>query len=210
MSKGHSVPIVYTALAHKGYFDREILKTYRERGSILQGHPDAMKTPGLDTSSGSLGQGLSIALGMALGTRHAKKSFNVYCLLSDGEMDEGMVWEAAMAASHYKVSNLTTIVDYNKLQVDSPPSEVMNIEPLEDKWRAFGWKVMAIDGHDIPSLLAAFEIRKTYNDDPVVIICHTTKGKGVSYMENEVGWHCCATNQNLRDQAVEELESKMI
>lgn len=210
LSKGHSAPIVYAALAHKGYFNKDILRTYRERGSILQGHPDGLKTPGLDTSSGSLGQGLSIALGMALGAKHKDHKYNVYCLLSDGEMDEGMVWEAAMAASHYKVNNLTAIVDYNKLQVNGPPSKIMNIEPLEDKWRAFGWKVLAIGGHDIQSLLAAFELRRKYKEGPFVIICHTVKGKGVSYMENQVGWHCCQTNKELRNQAVKELESKIL
>ena len=209
LSKGHSVPILYAALAHKGYFDREILKTYRERGSILQGHPDCLKTPGLDTSSGSLGQGLSVALGMALGARHSKNKFNVYCLLSDGEMDEGMVWEAAMAANHYKVSNLTAIVDYNHLQVDGPTNEIMNIEPLADKWKAFGWEYIVIDGHDINAILSAFENRKAASEGPFVIIANTVKGKGVSYMENQLGWHCRATNKDLRDQAMEELENKI-
>jgi len=206
LGKGHSVPIVYAALAHKGYFDRDILRTYRDDLSILQGHPDFRKTPGLDISSGSLGQGLSIALGMALGARHAEKDYQVYALLSDGELDEGMIWEAAMAASHFKVGNLTAIVDENNLQVDGPTSEVMNLHPLSDKWRAFGWEVFSVDGHDIASILAAFELRQKVKDKPVIIICHTVKGKGVSFMENDIEWHCCAISKEERDKAVAELE----
>ena len=206
LGKGHSVPIVYAALAHKGYFDRAILRTYRDDGSILQGHPDCRKTPGLDMSSGSLGQGLSVALGMALGARQAQKNYQVYALLSDGELDEGMVWEAAMAASHYKVGNLTAIIDNNNLQVDGHIGDVMNLEPLVDKWRAFGWEVFSVDGHDITSLLAAFELRRKITDKPVVIICHTVKGKGVSFMENDIEWHCCKISREERDKAIAELE----
>ena len=206
LGKGHSVPIIYASLAHKGYFDRGILKTYRNEGSILQGHPDSLKTPGLDVSSGSLGQGLSVALGMALGARRAVRSFGVYALLSDGEMGEGMIWEAAMAASHYRVDNLTAIIDSNNLQVNGPPAKIMNLEPLADKWRAFGWECVKIDGHDIASLLAAFELGRKVEGKPFVIICQTVKGKGVSFMENSVEWHCRQIDEAERNQAIVELE----
>ncbi len=206
LSKGHAVPVVYAALAHKGYFDRRILPTYREKGSILQGHPDCLKTPGLDTSSGSLGQGLSIALGMALGARQTRRSYQVYALLSDGETQEGMVWEAAMAAGHYQAGNLTAIVDHNGLQVDGPIEAIMNIHPLEDKFRAFGWGCLTVDGHDVGSLLAAFELRRKAADRPFAIICNTVKGKGVSFMENDIRWHCCSIDENRCREAMSELE----
>lgn len=209
LGKGHSVPIIYAALAHKGFFDRAILKTYRDDGSILQGHPDCRKTPGLDMSSGSLGQGLSVALGMALGARQAGKNYQVYVLLSDGELQEGMVWEAAMAASHYKTGNLTAIVDNNNLQVDGQIGDVMNLEPLLDKWKAFGWETLSVDGHDISSLLAAFELRRKVTGKPFVIVCHTTKGKGVSFMENDIEWHCCQISKEKRDQAIAELDKAL-
>lgn len=209
LGKGHSVPVVYAALAHKGYFDKAILKTYRDDGSILQGHPDCRKTPGLDMSSGSLGQGLSVALGLALGARYAAQPYHVYALLSDGENQEGMIWEAAMAASHYQASNLTAIVDNNNLQVDGPVSSVMNLEPLADKWRAFGWECVTVDGHDIEALLAAFEIRKKVADKPFAIICKTIKGKGVSFMEDSIEWHCCQISQEQRDQAICELKKNL-
>jgi transketolase len=209
LGKGHSVPIVYAALAHKGFFDRAILRTYRDDGSILQGHPDCRKTPGLDMSSGSLGQGLSVALGMALGAKQSGYNYQVYALLSDGELQEGMVWEAAMAASQHKANNLTAIVDNNNLQVDGPISDVMNLEPLTDKWRAFGWETLSVDGHDISSLLAAFELRRKVTDKPVAIICHTVKGKGVSFMENDIEWHCCKISKEERDNAMAELEATL-
>jgi transketolase len=208
LSKGHAVPVVYAALAHKGFFDRTILRTYREKGSILQGHPDCLKTPGLDTSSGSLGQGLSLALGMALGARRLGKDFQVYALMSDGETQEGMVWEAAMAASHHKVTNLTAVVDNNGLQVDGPVREIMNIEPLEDKFRAFGWGCVTVDGHNVPSLLAAFEVRKNARDRPFAIIARTVKGKGVSFMENDIKWHCCGIDEELCGKAMAQLEQR--
>ena len=206
LSKGHAVPVVYAALAHKGFFDRQILRSYREKGSILQGHPDCLKTPGLDTSSGSLGQGLSLALGMALGARQIGKDYQVYALLSDGETQEGMVWEAAMAASHHKVCNLTAVVDNNGLQVDGPVQEIMNIEPLEDKFRAFGWNCITVDGHDISSLLAAFEVRKSRRDRPFVIIAKTVKGKGVSFMENRMEWHYLPLKAEQYRDAVAEID----
>ncbi len=207
LSKGHAVPVVYAALSRKGYFDHGLLRTYREKGSILQGHPDCLKTPGLDTSSGSLGQGLSVALGMALGARRQSGDpYEVYALLSDGEMQEGMVWEAAMAASHHKVNNLTAIVDNNGLQVDGPIQEIMNIEPLEDKFRAFGWNCITVNGHDIGELLAAFEIRNRKRDRPFAIICKTVKGKGVSFMEDDIKWHCCSIDGKSCKEAMDELE----
>lgn len=208
LSKGHAVPVVYAALAHKGFFDRGILRTYREKGSILQGHPDCLKTPGLDTSSGSLGQGLSLALGMALGARQLRKDFQVYALMSDGETQEGMVWEAAMAASHHRVTNLTAVVDNNGLQVDGPVREIMNIEPLEDKFRAFGWGCITVDGHDVASLLAAFEVRKSARERPFAIIAKTVKGKGVSFMENDIKWHCCSIDEDLCGKAMAQLEKR--
>lgn len=204
LSKGHAVPVVYAALAARGYFPKSILRKYREKDSILQGHPDCLKTPGLDTSSGSLGQGLSVGLGMALGAG-AEKPYQVYVLLSDGEMQEGMVWEAAMATGHYRLKNLTAIVDCNGLQVDGKIEEIMGIEPLSDKWRAFGWEAISVDGNSIEDLLDAFEKRKTL-DKPAAILCRTTKGKGISFMENEIDWHCTAITPALRDTAMKELE----
>ena len=205
LSKGHAAPILYAALAHKGYFAREHLTTLRQLGSILQGHPDCRKTPGLDMTSGSLGQGLSVALGMALGARQAGKNFRVYCLLSDGETQEGMIWEAAMAAAHYKVANLTAIVDYNNLQVDGWIHEVMSIEPYADKWRAFGWEVLQVNGHDVPALLSAFATMQAVTSQPSVLICRTTKGKGVSFMENVMEWHASTITRAQHDQAIGEL-----
>ncbi len=206
LSKGHAVPVVYAALAHKGFFDRKVLRSYREKGSILQGHPDCLKTPGLDTSSGSLGQGLSIALGMALGARQSGEDYQVYALLSDGETQEGMVWEAAMAASHYKVGNLTAIVDNNGLQVDGLIEEIMNIYPLEEKFRAFGWECTTVDGHDVAALAAAFDARKAVRGKPFAIIAKTVKGKGVNFMENDIKWHCCGIDEKMCREAMDQLE----
>jgi transketolase len=206
LSKGHAAPIIYAALADKGYISKEHLSTLRHVNSILQGHPDFRKVPGLDMTTGSLGQGLSVGLGMALGARQAGKNFNVYVILSDGELEEGMIWEAAMASSHYKADNLTAIVDYNNLQVDGRVNEVMNIEPLADKWRAFGWEVLEIDGHNIPALLAAFAIRHSRKNKPLVLICKTIKGKGVSFMEDIMEWHASPITQEQRDQAMAELK----
>jgi transketolase len=212
LSKGHACPILYAALAHRGYFDRAHLRTLRHVGSLLQGHPDCRKTPGVDMTTGSLGQGLSVALGMALGARQAGKDFQVYALLSDGELQEGMIWEAAMAARHYQAGNLTAIVDRNHLQVDGFTHEVMNLEPLGDKWRAFGWHVVEVaDGNDVSPLLDAFEMSGESAGDfrPSVIICRTVKGKGVSFMENVMEWHASPISQKQRDEAIAELESRM-
>jgi transketolase len=206
LSKGHAAPIVYAALARRGYFAREHLWTLRHLGSILQGHPDCRKTPGIDMTSGSLGQGLSVALGMALGARQAGKDFHVYCVLSDGETQEGMIWEAAMAASHYGVGNLTALVDRNNLQVDGWVNEVMGIEPYADKWRAFGWEAAELDGHDVPGLCEALEAGRRPRSYPRVLICRTVKGKGVSFMENVMEWHASPIREELRSQGIEELE----
>lgn len=206
LSKGHAAPMVYAALARRGHFAREHLWTLRHLGSILQGHPDCRKTPGLDMTSGSLGQGLSVALGMALGARQADKNFHVYCLLSDGETQEGMVWEAAMAAGHFATGNLTAIVDRNNLQVDGWVSEVMGIEPYLEKWRAFGWEAQDVDGHDLPGLCAALGAARAPRSRPRVLICRTVKGKGVSFMENVMEWHASPVSKEIRDRAVEELE----
>lgn len=189
LSKGHSCPVLYAALALKGYFDRSHLGTLRRFGTILQGHPSMKHTPGLDMSTGSLGQGLSAACGMALGGRHQGKNFHVYALLSDGELDEGLTWEAAMFAAHYRLANLTAIVDANGLQLDGTNTEIMNLEPLNDKWEAFGWNVIECDGHDVDELTAGVQQALTAAEKPSVIIARTVKGKGVSYMEDRCEWH---------------------
>jgi transketolase len=209
LSKGHSVPVVYAALARKGFFEHSILRSYRQKGSILQGHPDCRKTPGLDMSSGSLGQGLSVALGMALGGRYLKHGYHVYALMSDGELDEGMVWEAAMAAAHYRVGSLTAIIDNNGLQVDGPIEEIMNVYPIEDKFKAFGWQCITVDGHDVEALLRAFEERKKYPQQPFAIVCKTVKGRGVSFMEGQISWHCNAIDDERHAQAVRELKRRL-
>lgn len=210
MSKGHSAPILYAALAERGYFDRDThIGTLRQIDSILQGHPCMLKTPGLDMSTGSLGQGLSVAVGMALGARLAGQGFQAYALLSDGEVQEGMVWEAAMAAAHHGVGNVTAIVDRNRLQVDGPTEEVMSIDPLDRKWAAFGWHVEVVDGHDIGALVDVFAERARRADgQPWVLLCDTVKGKGVSYMENVMEWHSHTIDAEQRALALAELEAK--
>ena len=206
-SKGHSAPIIYSALAAKGYFGMDVLGTYRNCDSILQGHPDVRKTPGLDTSSGSLGQGLSVALGMALACRHNGGNYQVYCVLSDGELHEGMVWEAFMATSHHHAANLTAIVDYNRMHVTNTTENVMELEPLEDKIRSFGWGCVTVDGHDMESILAGFTIRKAHRDKPFALVCRTVKGKGVSFMENNVDWHSNSITREQRDEAIRQLDA---
>jgi transketolase len=209
LSKGHCAPIVYAALARRGYFDPEVLKTFRQLGSILQGHPDRRRCPGLDMTTGSLGQGLSVGLGMALASRQSGHAYDVYVLMSDGEMQEGMVWEAAMAAAHHEVRNLTVFIDKNRLQVDAPVAQVMDIDPLVDKWRAFGWTTRRCDGHSVDALLSALDAPHSGEDRdrPRVIVCDTVKGKGVSFMENVVEWHGGTLSEELRDLALAELES---
>ncbi|EGD51938.1 Transketolase domain-containing protein [Thermoanaerobacter ethanolicus JW 200] len=206
LSKGHAAPALYAVLAEKGFFPKEELKTLRKLGSILQGHPDMKSTPGLDMTTGSLGQGLSAANGMALAGKLDKKGYRVYVILGDGELQEGQIWEAAMTAAHYKLDNLTAILDFNGLQIDGPNREVKNIEPVNEKFKAFGWHVIEIDGHDFDQIDKAIEEAKATKGKPTLIIAHTIKGKGVSFMENQVGWHGSAPNEEQRQKAIQELE----
>ncbi|MCK5346181.1 MAG: transketolase [Candidatus Heimdallarchaeota archaeon] len=206
LSKGHGCPALYAALARRGYFSQEKLNTIRQLGSILQGHPHH-ETPGVDVASGSLGQGLSIACGMAIGSRLAKQSSVVYTLLGDGELQEGQVWEAATFAAHNKLDNLYVFVDYNKLQIDGPIEEVMNIPYLAERWKVFGFEVMAVDGHSIEEIINAVEALKKVSGKPKVIVANTIKGKGVSFMENNVAFHGKATTEEETKQALEELNN---
>jgi transketolase len=205
LSKGHAAPVLYSALAECGYFPVSELTTLRQLDSHLQGHADRTATPGVEMSSGSLGQGLSFAVGAALAGRLDSRSYRVYALLSDGECDEGQTWEAAMAAAHYKVDNLTAIVDNNNIQLSGFNRDIMNLEPLKDKWAAFGWNTMEIDGHDLEELLDAFEQAKNTKGGPTVIVAHTIKGKGVSFMENNVDFHGKAPNAEQVEIALKEL-----
>ncbi len=205
LCKGHAAPVLYAALAERGFFPTAELSGLRQTGRMLQGHPDMKGTPGVDMSTGSLGQGLSAANGMALAAKLDGKAYRVYALLGDGEMAEGQVWEAAMAAAHYKLDNLTALVDLNGLQIDGPVEQVMSSRPLPDKWRAFGWQVLEVDGHDVDALLGAYAAAKQTTGRPTVIIAHTVKGKGVSFMEDQVGWHGNAPNQEQASQALQEL-----
>ncbi len=205
LSKGHTCPGLYSAMARSGYFPVEDLMTLRKLGSKLQGHPHMRALPGLEASTGSLGQGLSIAIGCALGTRLSKKNSRVYCLMGDGEQQEGQVWEAAMSATHYKLDNLCGIVDRNRLQIDGFCKDVMNTDPLEKKWESFGWHVITVDGHDIPALINAFEQAKEIKGKSTVIIADTVKGKGVSFMENVAVWHGQAPNNEETKKALNDL-----
>lgn len=204
MSKGHCCPLWYAVLAETGYFPKETLMTLREFGSLLQGHPDR-RTPGVEVSSGSLGQGLSVALGMSLASKVDKKDYRVYVLLGDGEIQEGNIWEAAMAASHYKCSNICAILDYNGFQIDGATGDIMNLEPIADKWRAFGWYTIGIDGHNMQQILDAYDEAKSVKDKPVIIIARTVKGKGVSFMENTVEFHGRAPTKEETERALKEL-----
>ena len=205
MSKGHCCPLWYAILAEWKYFPKEELWTLRKLGSILQGHPDR-RTPGVDVASGSLGQGLSVALGMSLAAKIDKKDYRVYVLLGDGEIQEGNIWEAAMAAAHYKCDNLTALIDYNRYQIDGKVDEIMNLEPLVEKWRAFGWHTIEIDGHSMREILDAYQKVREVKGKPQVIIAHTIKGKGVSFMENVVDFHGRAPTKEEAERALKELE----
>lgn len=205
LSKGHAAPVLYAALAEKGYFPAEELMKLRKTGAMLQGHPDMKGTPGVDMTTGSLGQGLAAANGMAMAGKLDNKSYRVYAILGDGELQEGQVWEAAMAASHFKLDNLTAFIDYNGLQIDGPVTEVMNPEPIGDKFKAFGWHVITIDGHNMEQILGAIEEAKDTKGKPTVIVAHTIKGKGVSFMENQASWHGSAPNKEQCDKALAEL-----
>lgn len=205
MSKGHCCPLWYAVLAKAGYFPQQELWTLRRMGSILQGHPDR-RTPGVEVASGSLGQGLSVGLGMSLAAKVDKKDYRVYVLLGDGEIQEGNVWEAAMAAAHYKCNNLCAVLDYNRFQIDGKVEDIMGLEPLADKWRAFGWDVIEIDGHNIEEILRAYEEMRDNSRSPTIIIAHTVKGKGVSFMENVVDFHGRAPTAEEAEIALKELE----
>lgn len=205
LSKGHTAPGLYSALAHRGYFPVEDLLTLRHTGSYLQGHPDMKHIPGVDMSSGSLGQGLSAACGMALGAKQAKKDYRVYALCGDGEIQEGQIWEAAMFAGFRKLDNLCVIVDNNNLQIDGAIDEVCSPYPIDKKFEAFNFHVINIDGNDFDQIKAAFDEAKATKDMPTAIIAHTVKGKGVSFMENNVGWHGKAPNDEEFAIAMEDL-----
>ena len=205
LSKGHCSPVLYSCLANKGYFPLEDLKTFRKIDSYLQGHPDINKVPGVDMTSGSLGQGLSCANGMAIAGKMDKKNYRVYCVLGDGELEAGQIWEAAMAANKYKLDNLCVIVDNNNLQIDGTIEEVMSSYPIDEKFKSFGFEVINIDGHDIDEILKAFEVAKNIKDKPTCIIAKTKKGKGVSFMEEQVIWHGKAPNEEQYRIAMKEL-----
>lgn len=204
LSKGHAAPIYYAALVERGYFPAELLDTYDELDSGLQAHP-FVGLPGIDSCSGSLGQGLSVGIGLALGARLRGSEVRTFVLLGDGELQEGQVWEAAMAASSYGLDNLTAIVDANGLQLYGPVESIVSLEPLPDKWRAFGWNVLEADGHDCEALAAAFRAAAETTGRPSVVIAHTIKGKGVSFMENSVEWHSAAVTDEVRERALSEL-----
>jgi transketolase len=211
LSKGHAAPIVYAALAARGFFPSELLATLRKIGSSLQGHPDMTKTPGIDMTTGSLGQGLSVGLGMALAGRHLGHDYHVFVLLSDGELQEGMVWEAAMVAAHYRVGNLTAIIDRNMIQQSAPTEEVVSLEPMVSRWTAFGWDAVECDGHDVNALEPILRQRRgaPMHGMPGVVIAKTIKGKGVSFMENVVDWHHGAITPDHRARALAEIEARL-
>ena len=208
LSKGHAAPALYGVLAERGFFDEELMKTLRHPGSILQGHPDMKNIPGVDMSTGSLGQGISAAVGMALSSKHFGTGFNVYAVLGDGEIEEGQVWEAAMFAGNKGLSNLTAFVDYNNLQIDGTVEEVNSPAPIDKKFEAFGWHTITINGNDFEEIEKALAEAKGV-DKPVCIIAKTVKGLGVSYMENAVNWHGAAPNDELYEQAMAELRAKL-
>jgi transketolase len=205
LSKGHSCPGLYAALAEKGFFDKSELDSFRHTGALLQGHPDMKAINGVDMSAGSLGQGFSCACGMALGAKISQKSYRTYALVGDGESQEGQVWEAIMFAAHYKLDNLCMIIDSNGLQIDGRVEDVMNVMPYEPKLEAFGWNVITVDGHNIEEILGAFEAAKAVKGKPTAIIAKTVKGKGVSFMENQASWHGKAPNEEQYNTAVSEL-----
>lgn len=206
LSKGHCAPALYSCLANRGFFETEELKTLRNIESRLQGHPDMKKIPGVDMTTGSLGQGLSAANGMAIAGKMDNKNYRVYCVLGDGEIEEGQIWEAAMASAKYKLDNLCVIVDNNNLQIDGTIEEVMSSYPIDEKFRCFGFEIINIDGHDIDEIIKAFEVAKNVKGKPTCIIAKTIKGKGVSFMENQAGWHGKAPNEEQYLQAMEELK----
>lgn len=206
LSKGHAAPVLYSVLARRGYFDPALLPTLRQLGSPLQGHPHREKLPGLDCSSGSLGQGLSIANGLALAARRTGRTYRTYCLLGDGEVQEGQIWEAAMTAAHFALDNVCAIVDDNGIQLDGPTREIMDVEPLGAKFAAFGWAVLEVDGHSLSALQDAFRTAQATRGRPTVLLARTVKGKGVSFMEGQASWHGKAPNDAELAAALAELE----
>ena len=206
LSKGHTSPALYATLAERGFIPKEDLKTFRHKDSYLQGHPDMKHTPGVDMSTGSLGLGISAACGMALSAKISEKKYRVWTILGDGESEEGQVWEAAMFAAHYGLNNLCAFIDNNGLQIDGPVAEVMNPMPFEEKFKAFGWNTVSIDGHDFDQIEMAVNFAKK-SDKPTAVICKTVKGKGVSYMENAVSWHGSAPNAEQYEIGMKDLES---
>lgn len=205
LSKGHAAPVLYSTLARRGFFNADELKSLRKLGSILQGHPNMNEVPGVDMSTGSLGQGISTAVGMALAGKIDEKSYRVYTLLGDGELQEGQVWEASMCAAHYKLDNLTAFIDNNGLQIDGNIADVMNPGPIGDKFKAFGWNVIEIDGHDIEAIINAIEKAKATKGMPTVVVMKTVKGKGVSFMENQASWHGTAPSKEQCELALKEI-----
>ncbi len=206
LSKGHACPVWYAALAERGYFDKAHLKTLRKLNSILQGHADMIKTPGVDMTVGSLGQGLSAGIGMALGARLRGKKFHIWVVVGDGEVQEGSIWEAAMAGAKWKLDNLTAIIDQNHIQNDTFVDATMPVDPLADKWRAFGWHVLELDGHNMQAIVETLEHALTIKGIPTVVIAQTVKGKGVSFMENDPAWHGSAPNHEQFEQALREIK----
>ena len=208
LSKGHCSPALYATLAQKGYFSKDLLKSFRKIDSNLQGHPDINKVPGVDMTTGSLGQGLSVSVGMAISSKMESAGFRVYCLVGDGEIEEGQIWEAAMSASKNKLDNLCVILDHNGLQIDGKVEDVGGLIEIKEKFESFGFNVIEVDGHNIESLIYAFNSAKQKKGMPSVIIANTIKGKGVSFMENEVSWHGKAPNEEQYKQAISELKLK--
>jgi transketolase len=209
LSKGHASALLYAALARKGYFPLTDLQKWGDLDCHLQGHPDILKTPGVDMTSGILGHGIAIGTGLAIAARRQNKDYHIYTLLGDGEIQGGIVWEGAMLAAKYHCGNLTAILDYNDVQLDGFVHDIMPLEPLVQKWTAFNWNVIEIDGHDIPAIIQALETAKSMHDQPTMIVAHTTKGKGVTFMENDSQWHGKAPNEDQLGRAKEEIERMM-
>lgn len=210
LSKGHCSPALYSVLALKGYFDKEELKKFRKFDSFLQGHPDMRKVPGVDMTTGSLGQGLSAAVGMAIASKMDEAGCRIYCILGDGEIEEGQIWEACMAAYKNKLDNLCVVLDYNGLQIDGEVEKVSGLDNVEGKFKNFGFHVITVDGHNISSLIDAFDTAKQTKGVPTVIVAKTVKGKGISFMENQAGWHGKAPNEEEYEKAIEELDTRQL
>jgi transketolase len=208
-SIGHVTPVIYSLMGERGYFPLVDLLGFRQMHGHLQGHPSKHDTPGIEVSSGSLGQGLSVACGMALGSRMDGLDRRIYCVMGDGEQQEGQIWEAAMFAAHYKLDNLCAVIDYNRKQIDGDVQDVMGIAPLADKWRAFNWNVLDVDGHDIPAILGAFDQARSTKGKPSVILARTVMGKGVSFMEDDFKWHGIPPSKEQADQALREMGTNL-